>query len=157
MKNRYLKYLKIVTIDVIVYRIAKEHISPFPDLDFNIQTETLPKGKKKYFISENRVSVHISILFSKLNILRLIQKKGPAIGDCYTNPDFRGKSIYPFVINYISKEIFKENKTKEVFIIVNRDNRSSIRGIEKAGFEKFASIKARRWLLFYFKKDIVEY
>jgi RimJ/RimL family protein N-acetyltransferase len=155
MKNRYLKYFKIVTIDVIVYRIAKENILPFPDLDFDIQTEILPKGSKKYFIKENEVLVHSSSLFNKLNILRLIQKKGPAIGDCFTNPDYRGKSIYPFVINFIAKELLEENRIKEVFIIVNRDNIKSIRGIEKAGFNKFYSIKATRWLYFYFNKNIV--
>lgn len=50
-----------------------------------------------------------------------------------------------------------ENKIKEVFIIVNSDNRNSIQGIEKAGFKKYASIKARRWLFFYFKKEIFKF
>jgi RimJ/RimL family protein N-acetyltransferase len=128
-----------------------------PEFGFHIQTERLPKKKKKYFITENEVFVHSSFLFNKLNILKLIQKKGPAIGDCFTNPDYRGKSIYPFVINYIAKVLLSENRIKEVFIIVNSNNRSSIRGIEKAGFKKFASIKAIRWIFFYFKKDIVMY
>jgi hypothetical protein len=157
MTNKYLKYLRIVTIDVIVYRIDKENIFSFPDLDFTIQIEILPKGKKIYFIKEKEVLIHSSFLFDKLNILRLIQKKGPAIGDCYTNPDYRGNSIYPFVISYISNETLLENKIKEVFIIVNNNNRSSIRGVEKAGFEKVAKIKAKRWLLFYFKKEILWY
>lgn len=157
MINKIRNRFRLVTIDVIIYRMIEVNIIQLPDLGFDIQTEMLPKGKKKYFITENGVSVHNSLLFNKLNILKLIQKKGPAIGDCFTNPDFRGKSIYPFVISHISNETLIENKIKEVFIIVNSDNRSSIRGIEKAGFEKVASIKARRWLLFYFKKEILWY
>jgi len=155
MINKIRNRLRFVTIDVIIYRMIEVNIIQPPDLDFDIQKVTLPKGKKRYFITENGVSVHSSFLFNKLNILKLIHKKGPAIGDCFTNPEFRGNSIYPFVISYISNEILIENKIKEVFIIVNSDNRSSIRGVEKAGFEKFASIKARRWLFFYFNKNIV--
>jgi hypothetical protein len=39
---------------------------------------------------------------------------------------------------------------KEVFIIVNTDNKSSVRGIEKAGFKLHSKIQAKRFLLFYF-------
>ena len=88
-------------------------------------------------------------------MLKLIKKSGPTIGDCYTRPDYRGKSIFPFVLNYITKEIFAEDKKKEVFMIVNQDNLSSIKGIEKAGFRKCASIQTKRWLWFYFDKNIV--
>lgn len=157
MIQKYLKYLSIVSIDVLVYRMTPENILPFPQLGFTIQSELLAKGKKKYFITENGVCVHSSTLFNTLYILNLILKKGPAIGDCFTHFDYRGKSIYSFVLNYIAKEMLLENKSKELFIIVNSTNISSIRGIEKAGFKKIASIKARRWLLFYFKKDIVLY
>jgi hypothetical protein len=154
MINKYLKYLKIVTIDAQVYRMTEANLIQPLYLDYDIQSEILPKGKKKYFITENGVLVHSSSLYDKLNILRLIKKNGPAIGDCFTNPDYRGKSIYPFVISYISNKVLIENKIMEVYIIVNSDNRSSIRGIEKAGFKKFVSIKARRWLFFYFYKNI---
>ena len=154
MIKKFQKYLKLVTIDVIIYRMIVVNIIQLPDLGLDIQAETLPKGKKKYFITENGVSVHSSFLYNTLHILKLIQKKGPAIGDCFTNPDFRGKSIYPFVISYISNEVLIKNKISEVFIIVNSENRSSIRGIEKAGFKKYSSIKAKRWLFFYFDKNI---
>ena len=76
------------------------------------------------------------------------------IGDCTTDPAYRGKSIYPFVINRIATEIIREGIYPEVFIIVNRNNASSIRGIEKAGFEFYSSIETRRFLLFYFNTKI---
>lgn len=84
MIQKYLKYLSIVSIDVLVYRITPENILPFPQLGFAIQSEILPKGKKKHFITENGVCVHSSTLFNTLHILKLILKKGPAIGDCFT-------------------------------------------------------------------------
>lgn len=157
MIKKYLKYLSIVSIDVLVYRMTLENILAFPQSGFDIQSELAGKGKKKYFITENGVCVHSSSLFNTLHILKLIQKKGPAIGDCFTHLDYRGKSIYPLVLSYIAKEMLSETESKEIFIIVNSNNSSSIRGIEKTGFRKYASIKAKRWLLFYFKKNILMY
>ena len=83
-------------------------------------------------------------------MLRLKYKKGPAIVECFTNEEFKGKSIYPFVINYIAKDVIINNNQKEVFIIVNSDNVSSIRGIEKAGFTIHTKIKANRFLFFHY-------
>jgi hypothetical protein len=83
-------------------------------------------------------------------LLRLKYKKGPAIVECFTNEEFKGKSIYPFVINYIAKDVIINNNQKEVFIIVNSDNVSSIRGIEKAGFTIHTKIKANRFLFFHY-------
>ncbi len=83
-------------------------------------------------------------------MLRLKYKKGPAIVECFTNEEFKGNSIYPFVINHIAKEEILKNKQKEVFIIVNSDNISSIKGIEKAGFELYTKIKANRFLFFHY-------
>lgn len=151
--NKYLKYLKIISIDVLVYRMTETNLLILPDLEFKIQ-KSLLKGKTEYSITENRILVHRSFLYEKIHLLKLLQKKGPAIGNCYTNPECRGKSIYPFVINYIATELIKEDKNRQVFIIVNSDNVNSIRGIEKAGFEYYASIKAKRWLFFYFDKKI---
>ena len=97
------------------------------------------------------------MLFVQKNIFVTIYiKKGPAIGECFTNEEFKGNSIYPFVINHIAKEEILKNKQKEVFIIVNSDNISSIKGIEKAGFELYTKIKANRFLFFHynvFKSD----
>ncbi|HEY6142795.1 MAG TPA: hypothetical protein VIV55_05100 [Flavobacterium sp.] len=154
MIKKYLKYLKTVSIDILIYRMTEANLSALSDVEFDIQKESLPKSKKRYFITENGVVVHNSFLFEKVHVLKLLQKNGPVIGDCYTNPNYRGKSIYPFVINYIAKELIEQNKIREVFIIVNSDNVNSIRGIGKAGFEYYASIKAKRWLFFYFDKKI---
>ena len=156
MSNKFLKKLKLIKIDVFVYRITQVDMLPF-DLGFIIQKEQITKDKKKYFIINNEVSVHTSFLYTKVYLLKLIKKEGPIIGDCYTHSDYRGKSIYPFVINYIAKEIFVESKKTAVFIVVNKDNLNSIKGIEKSGCKKIASIEAKRWLWFYFYKNIVTY
>lgn len=157
MIKRILKSYKFITIDVIVYSMTKEDITAFPDLGLEIKTVSISKGKKKYFIEDKGVLVHQSFLFDAVFLLKLIGKRGPVVGDCYTHPDYRGKSIYPYAIHYIAKKMLIENKKDEVFMIVNRDNTSSIKGIEKAGFKKYASIDTKRWLFFYFDKNIVIY
>jgi hypothetical protein len=156
MRNKFLKKLKLIKIDVFIYRMIQVDMLPF-DLGFTIQKELITKDKKKYFIINNCVLVHTSCLYAKVYLLKLIKKEGPIIGDCYTHPDYRGKSIFPFVINDIAKEMFVENNKTEVFVVVNKDNLNSIKGIEKSGCKKIASIETKRWLWFYFNKNIVTY
>ncbi|MFM9824817.1 hypothetical protein [Flavobacterium sp.] len=157
MIKKIFKSLKLIKIDVVIYAMTKKDILPFPDLGFEILIEPISKGKKKYFILDKGVLVHNSFLLDKVFLLKLIRKKGLTIGDCYTHPDYRGKSIYPFVIHFIAKKMLIEAKNSAVFVIVNRDNASSIKGIEKSGCKKIASIEAKRWLWFYFDKNIKNY
>jgi hypothetical protein len=150
MFRKLLKYLKVIDIDVLIYSMTKETILAFPELDYTIQLEVVNENKKKYFIQIEDKIIHQSTLFKSIYLLQLIQKKGPTIGECFTNEEFKGKSIYPFVINYIAKDAIINNNQKEVFIIVNSDNVSSIRGIEKAGFTIHTKIKANRFLFFHY-------
>jgi hypothetical protein len=157
MIKRILKSFRIITIDVVIYRRTNLDMVSFPDVEYEIQSKLISRGKRKYFIQNKGVLVHQSFLFNTVFLMRLIHKKGPVIGDCYTHPDFRGKSIYPFVIYSIAKDVIQNATNTAVFMIVNRDNSSSIKGIEKAGFQKFASIYTKRWLFFYFDKNTVIY
>ena len=69
MINKIRNRLRLVTIDVLIYRMTEINIIQLPDLGFDIHMESLLKGKKKYFITENGVSVHSSYLFNKLHLL----------------------------------------------------------------------------------------
>lgn len=155
MSIKLLKSFKLIKIDILVYRMTKQTVLPFPDLGWKIQNETISKRKKKYFIIDKGILIHQSVLYNQVHLLKLVKKTGPVIGDCFTHTDHRGKSIYPFVIHYIANEILVENTNKEVFMIVNRDNQGSIKGIEKAGFKKYASIQTLRWLCFYFDTNLI--
>lgn len=157
MIKKILNRLKIVPIDMLIYSMKKMDFKPFQKLDFDIKVDTSNPNKSKYYIVVEGKNIHQSVLFEKLDILKVIQKYGPAIGECMTVAEFKGKSIYPFVINYIAKNELFENNTKEVFIIVDKSNIASIKGIEKAGFTLKNSIKAKRFLVFYFQKQIQNY
>nr|WP_199000979.1 hypothetical protein [Flavobacterium sp. ASV13] len=153
---KYLKkYFKIVLIDILVYQISRpvffENV-----ISFTIEEEKISNNKIRYYIKENDKIIHNSYVFKSLHILKLIDKKGPAIGDCFTIDQYRGQSIYPFVINKIANEIIANGKP-EVFILVNSNNKNSIRGIEKAGYSLHSKIVAKRFLFFYFNKKIIKF
>jgi len=154
MIKKFLKRFRIVSIDMLFFSMNRLDYEPFIKLDFDVQVDISNLEKIQYFIINNNKKIHQSYLFKEINILKLIHKKGPAIGECSTNAEFKGKSIYPYVINYIAYKELYENNTEEVFIIVNANNHASIKGIEKAGFSLRNSIKAKRFLWFYFQKEI---
>ena len=150
MFKKVFKYLRIIPIDVFVYSMTKDTMVIFEDIGYKIQQENSNANKEKFFIVDNGKTIHQSFLFKKLFLLSIINKKGPAIGECSTIPEYKGQSIYPFVINHIAREELTNNRHDEVFIIVNSDNISSIKGIEKAGFRLHTKIKAKRFLVFHF-------
>lgn len=153
MKKAF-KYLRIVKVDIFVYRMDEPVRLDFGPTGFELQSKKTVHGRIRYFMDDNGKFVHSSEVFPRLNVLKLIKKSGPAIGNCVTSEAYRGKSIYPNVINRIASNLLLNENSGEVFIIVNRDNTPSVRGIEKAGFSLYAKIKARRFLVFYFDKTI---
>ena len=150
MFKKVLKYLRVIPIDVFVYSMTKDSLVAFEDIGYKIEQEKVTENKERFFIADNHKVIHQSFLFQKLFLLNIINKKGPAIGECSTIPEYKGKSIYPFVINYIARQELTSSSSKEVFIIVNSNNISSIKGIEKAGFTLHTKIKAKRFLVFHF-------
>lgn len=63
------------------------------------------------------------------------------IGPCRTYPDFRGRGIYPIVIDHIVHNYGGEDTT--FYMSVSMANTSSVRGIEKAGFEKYKQVEKK--------------
>ncbi|MDI1316117.1 hypothetical protein [Flavobacterium sp.] len=149
MIKKIKKLFKIVTIDVLIYYKDKPSTISIDLNEFKIIKKEIDSNKVKYYILVNEQEIHQSFLFKKVYLQKLIKKKGPTIGDCKTAEAFKGKSIYPYVINHIANSELKEG-INEVFINVNPDNFASIRGIEKAGFKKYVHLKAKRFLFFYF-------
>lgn len=68
----------------------------------------------------------------------------PVIGYSHTEPQYRGKSIYPAVLNYILHDLRARSVSSNAYILVDPRNKASIRGIEKAGFELVAQLKGLR-------------
>lgn len=150
--NKIKRLFKTVSIDVRVYRMTQIPAVSLGELSYSV-TQSAHGNDVCYEISDNGTFVHRSFLYQRLRVLSLLGKVGPAIGNCVTSEAYRGQSIYPKMIAKIATETLAAG-VKEVFIIVNTDNIASIRGIEKAGFDLFATVKTKRFLLFYFDKTI---
>lgn len=60
------------------------------------------------------------------------------IYDCWTEPNYRGRTIYPFMLQYICN-YFKKDKLS-AFMDIWSNNKSSIRGAKRAGFKKISSV-----------------
>jgi hypothetical protein len=149
-----LKKLQVIPIDVYVFRLQKANYKELTLPEYPIDTKVISYNKTTYrFLNKDQV-IHRSTLFKSVFLLRLLNKKGPVIGDCFTNTNYRGLSLYPKMIHYIAKINLFEKNLNELFIIVDTTNAASIRGIEKAGFIKYAQITTKRWLLFYFNRTI---
>jgi|GEM_PF-3470271 len=67
------------------------------------------------------------------------------INNCQTSFLFRGKNIYPVVLQRILKDLYNEG-IKKVYIACKSSNKASIRGIQKAGFSPFKKLYAVKCL-----------
>jgi len=154
MKKLFKHISKIRHINVFIYVMKNYQKIDLTTIINDIKIENLKNDNKKFYIIKDLQLVHQSFLYNKVFLMRQFGEKGPVIGDCYTKPTHRGKSIYPSVINYIAKKHF-ETRNNPIFVIVGQNNKPSIKGIEKAGFIKYASLKAKRWMWIYLSKQII--
>lgn len=70
----------------------------------------------------------------------------PVIGECYTNPAYRGRAMYTTVLKHIVADVASRQLADSIFILVSPDNAPSIRGIERAGFRLQGRLRGRRVL-----------
>lgn len=75
-----------------------------------------------------------AVLISKVPIYKFLPRKGVHLGYCETIESERGNGFYPLLLRYIQHE----NPGLDLYMIVEESNEASIRGIEKAGFVRFA-------------------
>lgn len=75
-----------------------------------------------------------AVLVSKVPIYRFLPSDGIHVCYCETIPEARGRGLYPLLLSYIQNVHARRN----LYMIVEESNRSSIRGIEKAGFVRYA-------------------
>lgn len=109
-----------------------------------------------FFIYKNNEGVitHISWIYYMNNPNRIINlgKKECEIKYSLTLPHYRGKGMYPATLVKIQGYL-KENGYRRVFICVNKDNISSIKGIEKTGFKFITNIILIKVIGFQYNKN----
>ena len=91
----------------------------------------------EYDLCKNNKVISKAVLISKDAIYQFLPPKGIHLGFCETIKEERGKGYYPALLQYICRE----NKMKDLHMIVAINNVASIRGIEKAGFRRYGEGK----------------
>lgn len=100
-------------------------------------------GVRDFFISRRNGEIgHISWIYYSSDPNRIIDLSPDEAEIKYalTLPEFRGHGLYPATLLGI-QEFLRKKGYKRVFICAKADNYSSIRGIEKAGFQPVASVR----------------
>lgn len=90
---------------------------------------------KEYDIIIDGKIVSKAVLISKVPIYKFLPSKGVHLCYCETIPEARGKGYYPLLLSYIQNDF----RDRDLYMIVDQDNFASIRGVEKAGFIKYAN------------------
>lgn len=110
--------------------------------------ERFEKGDKPYLAFCGRVLAHVAWVCKRPEVEMgeiwgslAFRDNEAYIMDCETFFTFRGKNIYPVVLQRILKDLSAENVEK-VFIGCSLSNTASIKGIKKAGFAALRKIRA---------------
>ena len=85
----------------------------------------------------NQVIVSKAVLISKVPLYKFLPAKGVHLCYCETIQEARGKGYYPQLLSYIQNDF----RSDELYMVVDETNNASIRGVEKAGFERSGRVE----------------
>lgn len=147
----YYKQGKIPSLPIIEKGIIIKKNNPHPIVP-NMGTMQMGRKRLLYFkimtflcrgfhrvlkeydlIIDNKI-VSKAVLISKVPIYKFLPNNGIHLCYCETLQAFRGKGYYPLLLKYIQND----NIDEDLYMVVDENNVSSIKGIEKAGFIKYA-------------------
>lgn len=95
----------------------------------------------EYDLFKNNVIIAKACLISKVPIYSFLPHKGLHLCYCEVIPSERGKGYYTSLLEYISND----KQEEDLYMLVEQDNLPSIKGIEKAGFIRYAyGIKTKK-------------
>ena len=89
---------------------------------------------EEYDLIVDRKIVSKAVLISRVPIYSFLPLRGLHLCYCETAIDERGKGYYPLLLSYIQNV----RPGNDLYMIVDGTNTASIRGVEKAGFIKYA-------------------
>lgn len=111
-------------------------------------------GKTKVvYVEKDGKVIHTSLVVSKCFKFPFMIKGDYEIGPCVTKAEYRGQGVYPSVLNHITSSYGDEGTN--FYMLVHETNLPSIRGVEKAGFERISTVEKSKALGKYnvMKKD----
>ena len=120
--------------------VFKNNRAYFTKIDYVWSLITWGKYKKVVVLDEENAVVHTTCVIGKCFKFPFLSRTSAEIGPCQTREDFRGRGIYPTVLNYV----LCSGEYQEYYMLVAESNLASVRGIEKAGFQRIGSIAQHR-------------
>lgn len=78
--------------------------------------------------------------------------KGVYIGTCRTLAEERGRGYYPYLLSKIQDDMSQ----KDFCMFIDEGNEASIRGVEKAGFRPFATLKKTKLGFYLIEERLVD-
>lgn len=123
-------------IDVLPYSKNRKYLDK---LDFLWSLITFGRYKKIVVLNSDNKVVHTSRVIGKCVKFPFLSRTSAEIGPCATNKEFRGQGIYPNVL----KHILSNGGWDDYYMLVHNSNTASIRGIEKAGFQRVGAVEKR--------------
>lgn len=118
---------------------SKNGKTGYPEIDKKASSR-----KMAFFIKgdENEIA-HVTWLYKK-NLLayQIGLKNHFVIGDCFTNPKYRGKGYYGHTVLHVIRYVYPI----KTVLFISSDNHSSIKGVQKIGCNKKFSFCVVRFL-----------
>lgn len=99
---------------------------------FRFYISLLTLGKTEIYFAEDEKGnfLHSAYVIPRNIKYSFLKNDEWCIGPCNTPEAFRGRGIYPYVLGYILNQ-----NHKKFCMLIRKENISSIRGAEKAGFK----------------------
>lgn len=85
-----------------------------------------------YRLYDDNVLVHSSLVARSKIKFPFLKKEDIEIGPCWTNADYRGRNIYPYILSLIIQKEIRTNGS--AYMIIDDENMASIKGVSKVGF-----------------------
>lgn len=141
--NKSLNF-EIEVIEPWLFKAYEGQVINIKTIIFNIYWYLLTRGGYKvYLVKDLGKIVHISYVIPKCFKFTFLENNAVEAGPCITSKEYRGRGIYPYVLNKILKS------HKDVYMIVDDSNVASINGIKKVGFKKIDGYIERDMFLRY--------
>jgi hypothetical protein len=133
-------------VDELLYAVTRSDRLPEVACSVPLTVHRETRRSTRYTAVVDGHPVHVSVLFGSIFLPRLFGFPGdvPCIGQCKTDEACRGKRIYPYMLQYIAREVFATSRHGRIYILVSPSNKPSIRGIESAGFTFVARLRGWR-------------
>lgn len=133
---------------IIKKRLPKPHVKDMHVMQMGVKRfwyfmvmSFLFRGFSRVFVEYdyivNQVIVSKAVLISKAPLYKFLPAKGVHLCYCETIQEARGKGYYPQLLSYIQNDF----RSDELYMVVDENNNASIRGVERAGFERCGRVE----------------